>query len=289
VGQCGLSAILYVVVSVVVLGSGTPNPDPDRAGSAVAVTDLDSWVLIDCGRGATLRAIAAGLDLTRLVGVFLTHHHSDHISDLATLAIARWSTGCAAPLAVHAPDGPAARFADACLDAFDDDCFHGQTDPEAGPRPHIEVHRFAPTADVTTVMDTQGWTLRTALVDHHPIEPATGYRVERSGVAIMVSGDTRVCDGVRALAHGAQVVVHEALLGQRVSASLLTWNASAESVGALAAVVRPATLILTHLIPAAITDDDDAAYLADVRRGGFDGHTIVARDLLRIHVTPPER
>ena len=189
----------------------------------MAVTDHDSWVLIDCGRGATLRTIAAGLDLTQLVGVFLTHHHSDHISDLATLAIARWSTGCAAPLAVHAPDGPAARFAETCLDAFDDDCFHSQADSGAGPRPRIEVHRFAPTSDVTTVMDTQGWTLRTALVDHHPIEPATGYRIERSGVAIMVSGDTRVCDGVRALAHGAHVVVHEALLGE--------WASSAHLVG----------------------------------------------------------
>lgn len=136
-------------------------------------------------------------------------------------------------------------------------------------------------------MDSRGWTLRTALVDHHPIEPATGYRIERSGVAIMVSGDTRVCDGVRALAHGAQVIVHEALLGQRVSSALLTWNASAESVGALAAVVRPATLILTHLIPAPISDDDDAAYLADVRRGGYEGETIVARDLTRVHVIPP--
>jgi hypothetical protein len=34
--------------------------------------------------------------------------------------------------------------------------------------------------------------------------------------------------------------------------------------------------------------DDDAAYLRDVRRGGFDSHTIVARDLTRIQVTAPD-
>ncbi len=136
------------------------------------------------------------------------------------------------------------------------------------------------------MLDIQGWTIRTTLVDHHPVEPATGYRIERSGVAVMVSGDTCVCDGVRALAHGAQVVVHEALLAERVSSSLLTWNASAESVGALAALVRPSTLVLTHLIPAPVNDDDEAAYLADVRRGGFNGETIVARDLIRIQVVP---
>ncbi len=281
--------MMLTVVDVVVLGSGTPNPDHDRAGSAVAVVDPSSWVLIDCGRGATLRAIAADLDLTRLAGVFITHHHSDHLSDLPTLAIARWSAGGATPLDVHAPDGPAARFAHGCLDAFDDDCFRSQADPGAGRRPRVCVHGFTATDDVTTVYDSNGWTIRTTLVDHHPIEPATGYRIERAGAVVMVSGDTRVCDGVRRLAHGAHVVVHEALLGDRVSPSLLTWNASAESVGALAADVQPATLVLTHLIPAPVTADDEAEYLDEVRRGGFDGRTIVASDLTRIPVNPPPR
>jgi ribonuclease Z len=104
----------------------------------------------------------------------------------------------------------------------------------------------------------------------------------------MVSGDTRVCDGVRSLASGAHVVVHEALLARRVSSALVTWNASAEAVGALAALVRPTTLVLTHLIPAPVTDDDHAAYLEDVRHGGFHGHTIVAHDLTRVNVSRPE-
>ncbi|MEZ5343683.1 MAG: hypothetical protein R2706_20290 [Acidimicrobiales bacterium] len=134
-----------------------------------------------------------------------------------------------------------------------------------------------------------GWVIRTALVDHHPIEPAVGYRVERSGVTVMVSGDTCVCDGVRTLAAGADVIVHEALLAARVSPALLTWNASAESVGELAALTQPTTLVLTHLIPAPVTNDDESAYVVDVRRGGFDGDTVVARDLTTIHVTPPDR
>lgn len=275
------------MVAVVVLGSGTPNPDPDRAGSAVAVVDGDDWVLVDCGRGSTLRAVSARLELTRLVGVFLTHHHSDHISDLATLAIARWAAGATTALVVHAPVGPASAYAEHCLDAFDDDCFLRQSAPGSGVRPTIEVRAFEPSAGVTVVSDADGWVVRTSLVDHHPVEPAVGYRIERDDDVVMVSGDTRVCDGVRSLATGAHVIVHEALLTARVSPTLLEWNASAESVGALAGTIAPRALVLTHLIPAPSSPHDEQAYLDDVRRGGFTGRTFVAHDLLRIETDRP--
>jgi ribonuclease Z len=245
------------------------------------VVDGDRWVLVDCGRGATLRAIAAGLDLAQLSAVLLTHHHSDHLSDLATFAIARWAAGSPEPLRVFAPAGPAAGFARRCLDAFDDDCFRSQADPACGRRPRVGVSAFVSSPQLTDVAVADGWRVRTALVDHHPVEPAVGYRIERAGAVVAVSGDTRVCDGVRALAEGADVLVHEALLTARVSPHLLTWNASAVSVGELAAATRPATLVLTHLIPAPVADADDD-YLAEVRDGGFTGRTLVARDLLRV-------
>ena len=126
-------------VRVVVLGSGTPIPTPGRAGAAVAIVDGSSWVLIDCGRATTQRALDAGLDLTAATAVLLTHHHSDHLSDLATFAITRWTAGATTPLPVIAPAGPAARYGDACLSIFDDDCFHGQARPACGPRPRIAV------------------------------------------------------------------------------------------------------------------------------------------------------
>ncbi|HWM18773.1 MAG TPA: MBL fold metallo-hydrolase, partial [Ilumatobacteraceae bacterium] len=94
------------MVAIVMLGTGTPNPDPARAGSAVAVTDGDRFVLVDCGRAATHRMLEAGLQLGGLDAVFITHHHSDHVSDLATLAIMRWVSGTGTPLTVIAPRGP---------------------------------------------------------------------------------------------------------------------------------------------------------------------------------------
>jgi ribonuclease Z len=89
---------------------------------------------------------------------------------------------------------------------------------------------------------------------------------------------------MRRLADGADIVVHEALLTTAVSPSLLEWNASAGAVGALAARTRPATLVLTHLIPAPANSDDEQAFLDEVRANGFTGRTVIAHDLLRLPV-----
>jgi ribonuclease Z len=271
-------------VEVVVLGSGTPRPDPGRGGSALAVVAGHDWLLVDCGRAATQRAVDAGLDLTALAAVALTHHHSDHVSDLATLATTRWTAGATTPLAVVAPAGPTSRFASRCLDAYEDQAFYAQSTEAAGPRPRLAVHAFDPTSTVTAVYEGGAWHLASVLVDHHPVTPAVGYLVERDGRRVAVSGDTAVGDGMRALARDVDVLVHEALHPARVPADLLAWNAGADAVGALAASVSPTTLVLTHLLPAPTDPDHERSYLDEVRRGGYHGPTVVASDLVRIPV-----
>jgi len=275
-------------VDVVVLGSGSPLPDPERAGPALAVVAEAGWVLVDCGRAATQRAIDAGLDLTTVVAVALTHHHSDHVSDLATFATARWVAGATTSLVVVAPEGPSARFARRCLDPYDDQSFHGQSDPAAGPRPAMDVQAFDPGHEPAPVLTAGDWRLSSVLVDHHPVAPAVGYLVEHEDeharARVAVSGDTAVCDGVRALGRDVDVLVHQALLTSRVSPELLEWNAGAVAVGGLAAELQPGILVLTHLIPAPRSVDHQQKYLDEVRAGGFEGSTLVAHDGLRVTV-----
>lgn len=266
---------------MIVLGTGTPVPEPGRAGSAVALVAGSEWMLVDCGRSATQRAIDAGLDLGNLVAVAITHHHSDHIGDLATLATVRWTCGASGPMSVVAPQGPAARFARCCLDAYDDQAFHRQAPPEAGPRPTIRVHAFEPSDDVAPVHVARGWTVSSALVDHHPVEPAVGYLIEHGGSRVAVSGDTALCDGMGRLAEGVDVLVHEAVRSD-LPDTLTEWNASARDVGTLAAAATPGVVVLTHMIPAPVSPDDEQRYADEARTGGFAGPIMVARDLLRI-------
>jgi len=266
------------------LGTGTPVPDPARCGSGTAVVHDRRWVLVDCGRGVTQRVMEAELDLGGLDAVLLTHHHSDHVSDLATLAIACWVGGARRPLTVVAPVGPCTRFARACLDAFEDQAFYSQAREGSPSRPEIEVIEFVPTEDPGIVFESSPWHVTSALVDHSPIEAAVGYRVEVTGRAIAVSGDTARCVGIERLAASADLLLHEALRGDRASAELLSWNASARSVGELGRDLDLRRVVLTHLLPAPRHEGDEQAFVDEARGAGYRGEIVVARDRMRLTI-----
>ena len=229
--------------------------------------------------------LQAGLDLGRLDVVALTHHHSDHVSDLASLAIARWVNGASEPLTVLAPKGPCSRFAHGCLDGFEDEAFSSQGPANASTRPFVAVIEFGAAASPTVVFDEGPWSVSATLVDHHPIEAAVGYRIVIDGRVVAISGDTAVCAGVELLAVGADILIHEAARTDRCSPRLLEWNASAFSVGVLADSLRLPTTVLTHLLPAPNTDLDERAFVDEVRSSGYSGEVILATDLMRITLT----
>lgn len=58
-----------------------------RCGISTAVVVNGGFYLVDCGHGVGRRIHEAGLDFRNLRGIFITHLHSDHTIDLASLAL----------------------------------------------------------------------------------------------------------------------------------------------------------------------------------------------------------
>lgn len=65
----------------------TPMTAHSRFGIATAVVVGDRTYLVDAGMGAGRQLTRAGLPISSLGGIFLTHLHSDHTTDLANLAL----------------------------------------------------------------------------------------------------------------------------------------------------------------------------------------------------------
>ena len=79
-----------MAVETTLLGTGNPVPSADRAGAATLVKAGGSHLLVDAGRGVTMRMVAAGALPVMLEAVLLTHLHSDHICDFNDVITTHW-------------------------------------------------------------------------------------------------------------------------------------------------------------------------------------------------------
>ena len=278
--------------SVTITGSGCPIPDADRAGPGALVRYADASdelaLQFDVGRSTVQRLAGAEVWLPKLTAIFVTHHHSDHLTGLADLVLTRWimdRTDAAPPLPVVAPAGPSAAFVAQVLDGWDDDIEVRAVHAGRTNRPGIALITFDVPDAPTEVWRHGDVAVVAGQVRHEPCPLAVGYRVETPDGSVAITGDTRVCGEVAELAEGVDVLVYEAMRFEFFEALpthrqfVTDYHADTRLIGEQAAALGVPTLILTHLIPAPSTDAEKQAYVDDVRGGGFDGDVIVADDL----------
>lgn len=276
-----------MATSVTITGSGNPGPSPDRAGPGVLVRHAGLALQFDAGRATTMRLTALGVRPPELDALFVTHHHSDHLTGLADLVLTRWildGSSSAGPLPIVAPAGPAARFVEALLDIWQED-IEVRTVQTPRPHPRIDVRPFEVSSQPRVVWSQGGVGVLAGRVRHEPVDPAVGYRIETPDGVVAITGDTRVCEEVGALAAGADVLVYEALRVEAVLASpflpdhICDYHADTRLIGAQAAQLGIGSLVLTHLIPEPRTVAEVQAFSEDIRAGGFAGDLFVAGDL----------
>ena len=271
-------------MDVILLGTGSPLPSPDRAGPATLVRAGGLDLLFDCGRGVLMRAAAAGSGPLSFASVFLTHLHSDHVTDFNDLVTSSWALAPAPrPLAVVGPVGTQ-RFVDRTLAMLADDIgyrLEHHADLTAGPE--VDV------TEVTdgVVFDQDGVRVLAAPTDHAPVRPTVGYRIEHDGKAVAIAGDTVPCEGLDRLCAEAdayvQTVIRPAVIRQLPSARLqdvIDYHSSVEQAAQTAARAGVGTLVLTHPVPPPFPGTEQE--WLDEAAAHFDGVVHLGTDLLSV-------
>jgi len=255
-------------VKITLLGTGSPLPDPNRAGPCTLVQAADQNVMVDCGRGALMRLMAAGVLPPMVSTVLVTHLHSDHITDLNDLITSRWvMSPVNVPLVVYGPPGTRA-MVDAILTMLelDQQYRHDHHDDLRASGPlTVTVHEVVP-GDRFTIGDVQGSVHET---DHRPVQPSVGFRLEHAGKTVALAGDTIPCAGLDELCRDADVYVQTVIrddmvkfvadmvpTGQRFR-DILDYHSTVEQAGQTAARNNVKTLVLTHYVPALQPGQED--------------------------------
>jgi ribonuclease Z len=274
-------------MQTIVLGSGSPLPDAERAGPATLIRTELGDLLFDCGRGVLMRAAAAGSSAAALRGLFLTHLHSDHTTDLNDVFTSRWVTSFQPnPLPVFGPHG-STRLLQATEAMLELDIGYRMA--------HHADLQWRPSADVTEcerglVLEGGSVRVTAAPTDHAPVRPTVGYRIEEGGASVVIAGDTVPCRGLDDLCAGADMLVHTVVrrdliepLGLARLTDVLDYHSSVEDAARTAARNDVSTLVLTHLVPAPQPGTEDE-WVA-LAKEQFGGTVVVAKDLLSLEVT----
>jgi ribonuclease Z len=274
-------------MQVIILGSGSPLPDPQRAGPSTLVRTAAGDLLFDCGRGVLMRAAAAASGAAAFRALFLTHLHSDHITDLNDIVTMRWAMSLVPnPLAVTGPYGTADLVA----------ATEAMLEPDIGYRlAHHDDLTWRPVSTVTevergAVFEDGAVRVTAAPTDHAPVRPTVGYRVDDGSSSVVIAGDTVPCAGLDELCSGADMLVHTVvrrdlieMIGLPRLTDVLDYHSSVPDAAQTAERNGVGTLVLTHLVPAPAPGAEQE--WIDQAATHFSGRIVVASDLLTLDVS----
>lgn len=289
---------------LVLCGAGGPLPDPNRSGPCVAVIAGGSLYIVDAGTGGARNLGRLRYNLGKIEAVLLTHFHSDHIDGLGELATLRWVQGNhTTPLPVYGPPGiekvVSGFNAAYALDAVYRNTHHGDSvTPLSGHGMLPRSFEVPPPRESRKVLDKNGVTVETFVVDHTPVRPAVGYVFRYKDRSIVISGDTSRSDSLEAVALKADLLVHEALspalVGimnnaasmtnnkglEKITVDILDYHATPVEAAGSARVAKVRHLLFYHVVPALPLPGLEAAWLEGVEEEfpnftlGRDGTTI---------------
>lgn len=226
-------------LDVIFCGTGSPMGGAGARGTAqscVAVLAGDKFFLVDTGARSADKAVALGLPMQRLNGVFLTHFHSDHIAALGEMHLASWVRGRASKLDVYGGPG-----IDQVVDGFN--LAYGQ---DYGYRTGHHGEDYVPSSKAglvakpiqadRVVYDKDGLKITAITVYHPPIEPALAFRFDYQGRSVLISGDTVKDGNLIAAAKNVDVLVHEVI--QRDLVNLMVRGLGKSGQGKLGKIIH---------------------------------------------------
>ncbi|TGN18044.1 MBL fold metallo-hydrolase [Leptospira idonii] len=287
-------------ITVILIGTGTPIPS-DNIQNSTAVFVNGQFLVFDSGDGVAMAMEKQHLPITDINGIFITHFHSDHFADLGEVIDRSWLLGRRNNLTVYGPKGTS-ELVSGFLKSYKLEYgyrtkHHGEEAMPSQWKGAI-ANEFSLKADGSSkvVYEKDGVIVRSFYVNHEPVEPAVGYRIEYKGKSIVISGDTADSENLTKHSIGADLLISEAmnkslvakiekayeLLGierfRKIMKDIQFYHIDVEELGRLAEKSKVKTLVVTHMIPAAKGFFQVKSFYKDPLRKEFSGNLIIGQD-----------
>jgi ribonuclease Z len=272
------------VIKVTLLGTGTPQPLMDRFGPSILVEAGSETLLFDAGRGCLQRLKQLNILYDKLDGVFITHLHSDHIVGLPDLWLTGWLVSARkVPLDIYGPTGTADMIKYLRLAFAYDLKIRSDDDKVAEEGSKLAVTEI----QQGTIYDKNGVRVIAFDVDHFPIKPAFGFRVEYKGHSVVLSGDTRYSENLIKFAKGTDLLIHEVIIApDTLSKSdpkyhILAHHTTAAQAGKVFSAVKPKLAAFSHISKLYGLNEED---IMNSAKTNYSGPMVMGLDLMSFSI-----
>jgi len=256
-------------MELIILGSGTYLPELKRHCSGYLVKVGKQNLVFDFGRGTLDSLIKLGVEYYDIDGIFISHTHPDHFSNLIpflhiALVEPKEARFRKKDITIHGPKG-IKKTVNSILKTFKLEKY----------KPKYEVKIKELTGG--SLIKGKNWSVKSYLVEHSKNIMCLAYRIESGKKVLAYSGDTQDCPGLRKACKDADVAVIEASWPkERGSQS----HMNGEWTGKVAQESGVKKLILTHISPYYLKNFD---VKSDVRKF-YKGPISIARDLMKVRI-----
>ncbi len=268
-------------LSLTFLGTGAACPSIERNVSALALQREGETLLFDCGEGTQRQMMRYGASFS-FREIFFTHFHADHVLGVTGLLRTMGLMDRTEPVTLYGPKGAERVLGGIISMGIERNKFPVEI-VEVRPGDTLSRKDYdLVTFETIHRADTIGWALveherlgrfdpakardlgipegplwgrihkgeSVTLEDGRVIHPAELVGPTRTGRTVVYSGDTRPCDAVRAVAHGADLLIHEATFSSDERARAVeTGHSTAREAAEIARMAGVRELILTHISP----------------------------------------
>lgn len=270
-------------IKVTLLGTGSPRPSVDRNGPAVLVEVGGKHLLFDAGRGVVQRLQQLQIGSSDIQHVFLTHLHSDHISALDDIWLTGWIYQRPQPLNIYGPTGTKS-FTEHMQQAYSFDVNlrnqYSGLDLIAGAISTIDIKPGV-------IYSENGIKVTAFLVNHKPVDPAYGYRIDFGERSVVISGDTSYSQSlvdhstdIDLLVHEIMSVKDEILEKNPRLQKIQRYHTNPDQLAKVLNTVKPRATVLTHVI---LVGTDEEQVIEQVKNV-YDGELYMGEDLMSIEV-----
>lgn len=274
-------------IEVTLIGTGSPVLSMERFSNTTLVEVAGEKLLFDVGRGAALRLNQVDISPGMIDKLFITHLHHDHLIGFADVLI----TGAAVPdprgiregdMQVWGPKGTE-NFVNSTLQAFEDDIkTRNEVEGE-------DIGAEAYEIEEGVVYENNGIEVIAFDVDHGPMEPALGYRVNYNGRSVVISGDTTYSENLIEYSQGTDLLVQEVAVVKgpdeeyesEAHKNIEAYHTTPEQAGEIFLEVEPELAVFTHIATFLPEHEED---IVERTNEIYDGDVVLGEDLMKIEV-----